>query len=105
MFRFGYDFYNNDTWEVLRPNGTRYNKKIIGEVCQLYSPPWWGELLKTIGEEFEINSVKHYSNQEYKDKWIYILEPLGDPRGWFGKYEDGQENKVKSFFHNISPLA
>jgi len=105
MFRFGYDFYNNNNHIIERPNGTRYNKKIIGEVCQLYSPPWWGELLKTIGEEFEINSVKHYSNQEYKDKWIYILEPLGDPRGWFGKYEDGQENKVKSFFHNISPLA
>jgi len=30
MFRFGYDFYNNDTWEMSRPNGTRYNKKIIG---------------------------------------------------------------------------
>jgi len=105
MFRFGYDFFDSKTHTIKRPNGTRYNKKIIGQICQLYLPPWWGELLGNVGEKFEINSVKHYSENQYKEKWIYILEPLGDPRGWFGKYEDGQENKVKSFFHNISSLA
>jgi hypothetical protein len=105
MFKFGYDFFDSKTRTIKRPNGTRYNKKIIGQICQLYLPPWWGELLGNAGEKFEINSVKHYSENQYKEKWIYILEPLGDPRGWFGKYEDGQENKVKSFFHNISSLA
>ena len=105
MFRFGYDFFDSKTHTIKRPNGTRYNKKIIGEICQLYLPPWWGELLENVGENFGIDSVKHYSENQYKEKWIYILEPMGDPRGWFGLYRDGQENKVKSFLHHISPLA
>ncbi len=105
MLRFGYDFFDSKTNTILRPNGTRYNKKIIGEICQLYLPPWWRHLLERINEDYEINSVKKFSQNQYNEKWIYILEPLGDPRGWFGLYDDGQENKVKSFLHGISPTA
>ena len=105
FLRFGYDFFDSKTSTMKRPNGARLNKQIIGETCQLYLPPWWGELLSNVGEEYEINSVKHYSQNKYKEKWIYILEPMGEPRGWFGLFRDGQENKVKSFFHHISPLA
>ena len=57
MFRFGYDFFDSKTSTMKRPNGARFNKQIIGETCQLYLPPWWGELLSNVGEEYEINSV------------------------------------------------
>ena len=66
MFRFGYDFFDSKTSTMKRPNGARFNKQIIGETCQLYLPPWWGELLSNVGEEYEINSVKHYSQNKFQ---------------------------------------
>ena len=48
MFRFGYDFCNNDKQKALRPNGVLNQENADGRVFKLHLPPWWGYLLKHI---------------------------------------------------------
>ena len=84
MFRFGYDFYNNDKQKVLLPNGVLNQENADGRVFKLYLPPWWGHLLRRINLDFEVRSVEDLSGKELTTKWIYLLEPFGDPYGWLG---------------------
>jgi len=104
MFRFGYDFYSEKDY-ILRPNGTRYRKHLNGKIFNLYLPPWWGELLNKNNITWGINSVKNITKKDYDSKWIYLLEPLGDSRGWLGGYADGTPNVIKSLTAGISPKA
>ena len=112
MFRFGYDFYNNDTWEVLRPNGVLNQENADGRVFKLYLPPWWGHLLKHINLNFEVRSVEDLSGKELTTKWVYLLEPLGDPYGWLGYEQEWLDSSdqygkkiIDSLFSGISETA
>ena len=53
------------------------------------------------GVKHRVDSPKNLEKQELKHKWIYVLDCVGDPRGWLGKYNDG-ENSIKSVFSGIS---
>jgi|TARA_Y100000034_G_scaffold11160_1_gene11710 hypothetical protein len=101
MLLFGYDFYSKKDF-ILRPNGTRYRKRIIGKIFNLYLPPWWGDLLHKNNILWGSDSVKNINKKYYDFKWVYILEPLGDARGWLGKYDDGTPNLIKSLTTGMS---
>ena len=75
MLRFGYDKWNEDTWEIIEPNGL-IGQEREPETFRLYLPPWWGELLSKVNKKYEILSVGQLSKNSYKEKWIYIIEPL-----------------------------
>ena len=102
MFRFGYDKFDEGAWQIVEPNGLIGQDK-EPEVFRLYLPPWYDEIFGRYGIPFKIQSSKslinafgEYGNED--NKWIYLLEPNGDPRGWFGQYveEDGDVNPIKS---------
>ena len=104
MFRFGYDFVS-DKKEILHTNGIINYKSAEFNVFNLYSPPWWGELLNKNNFNWSVDSVKNIIKKDYDSKWIYLLEPLGDSRGWLGGYADGTPNVIKSLTAGISPKA
>ena len=104
MLLFGYDFYSKKDF-ILRPNGTRYRKHLNGKIFNLYLPPWWGELLNKNKFNWGVDSVKNICNQYYDFKWIYIIEPLGDSRGWLGQYRDENPNVIKSLTTGMSPKS
>jgi len=107
MFRFGYDRFDEATWEVIEPNGLIGQEK-SPEVFRLYLPPWYDEIFRRYGipyriqsSESLINAFGDFGNEDHK--WIYLLEPNGDPRGWFGQYveEDGDVNPIKSLLDGV----
>tara|TARA_R100001082_G_C4356064_1_gene156948 strand:+ start:243 stop:1562 length:1320 start_codon:yes stop_codon:yes gene_type:complete len=109
MLIFGYDFYSDEDF-ILKPNGTIDREDVIGEIFQLYLPPWWGHIFEKYDSEWKSWNVQSVDNlvktqNGLINKWMYILEPMGDSRGWFGKYNDGNPNKVKNFLDGISERA
>jgi len=100
MLRFGYDKWNEDTWEIIEPNGL-IGQERKPETFRLYLPPWWGEIFKRYGFLYEIKSSEELINFNHREKWIYMLEPNGDPRGWFGKYTDENPNPIKSLLAGV----
>ena len=107
MFRFGYDKFDEGAWQIVEPNGLIGQDK-EPEVFRLYLPPWYDEIFGRYGIPFKIQSSKslinafgEYGNED--NKWIYLLEPNGDPRGWFGQYveEDGDVNPIKSLLDGV----
>jgi len=90
MFRFGYDFYEDGS--IQKPNGligqkiTEKNKD-TSNIFQLYLPPYLTEMFKKLN---------------LKNKWIYVLDCIGDPRGWLGVYKREGENSIKSLFSGVS---
>ena len=104
MLLFGYDYYDKKNF-ILRPNGTRYRKNLNGKIFNLYLPPWWGEILNKTNIPWGVDSVKNIIKKDYDFKWFYLLEPLGDSRGWLGKYADGTPNVISSLTSGISPEA
>ena len=91
MLKFGYDQFNDDTWEVIKPNGL-IGQKEIPETFRLYLPPWFGDIFSNHSVLFQVNSSKTLIKENNKDRWIYLIEPNGDPRGWFGQYTE--EDKI-----------
>lgn len=100
MLRFGYDKWNEDTWEIIEPNGLIGQEK-EPETFRLYLPPWWGEIFNRYNFLYEIKSSEELINSNHQEKWIYMLEPNGDPRGWFGKYTDENPNPIKSLLAGV----
>jgi hypothetical protein len=100
MIRIGYDKFNDSTWEIIKPNGL-IGQEDVPETYRLYLPPWYGEIFKRYKIPFEIKSSWKLIQENNKDKWIYLLEPNGDPRGWFGKFTDENPNPIKSLFAGI----
>jgi hypothetical protein len=103
MITLGYDFYTDN--EIQSPNGligqiiTEKNKDTFN-IFQLYLPPYLTEMLERFKIDFKIDSVDNIKKQNLKNKWIYVLDCIGDPRGWLGKYEDG--NSIESLFSGVS---
>ncbi len=104
MLRFGYDFVS-DKKDDLHPNGIINYKSAEFNVFNLYSPPWWGELLNKNNFIWDIYRVSSVVKEELDFKWIYIIEPSGDARGWLGKYDDGTPNVVESLTSGMSKEA
>ena len=100
MLRFGYDQWNEDTWEIIEPNGL-IGQEREPETFKLYLPPWWGRIFKRYNFLYEIKSSKELINSNHQEKWIYMIEPNGDPRGWFGQYTDGNPNPIKSLLAGV----
>jgi len=100
MLRFGYDKWNEDIWEIIEPNGL-IGQERKPETFRLYLPPWWGEIFNRYGFLYEIKSSEELINSNHREKWIYMLEPNGDPRGWFGKYTDENPNPIKSLLAGV----
>jgi|TARA_Y100000296_G_scaffold33374_1_gene38646 hypothetical protein len=101
MFRFGYDFVS-DKKEILHTNGIINYKSAEFNVFNLYSPPWWGELLNKNNFNWSVDSVKNIIKKDYDSKWIYMIEPRGDSRGWLGQYRDENPNVIKSLTAGMS---
>ncbi len=101
MLRFGYDFVS-DKKDDLHPNGIINYKSAEFNVFNLYSPPWWGELLNKNNFKWGIDKVSSVVKEELNFKWIYMIEPRGDARGWLGKYDDGTPNVIKSLTAGMS---
>ena len=105
MFRFGYDFYEDGS--IQKPNGligqkiTEKNKD-TSNIFQLYLPPYLTEMFKKFEIDFEIYSVENIKKLNLKNKWIYVLDCIGDPRGWLGVYKREGENSIKSLFSGVS---
>ncbi len=104
MLRFGYDFITEKN-EILHPNGIYNHKEAEGHAFNLYSPPWWGELLNKNKFDWSLFDVKTLPNSKLDSKWVYMLEVAGDARGWLGKYDDGTTNVVKSLTSGMSKEA
>ena len=105
MLRFGFDFINEDN-SLTEPNGIINHKDAKGQAFNLFSPPWWGDLLNVIQPlEWSLDSVDNIVKQELDSKWIYMLEVAGDSRGWLGKYSNDDENVVKSLTSGMSKTA
>jgi hypothetical protein len=104
MLRFGYDFITEKN-EILHPNGIYNHKEAEGHAFNLYSPPWWGELLNKNKFDWSLFDVKTLTNSKLDSKWVYMLEVAGDVRGWLGKYDDGTTNVVKSLTSGMSKEA
>tara|TARA_R110000796_G_scaffold78487_1_gene174968 strand:- start:7218 stop:8528 length:1311 start_codon:yes stop_codon:yes gene_type:complete len=106
MFRFGYDKFDDTKWEIVEPNGLIDQEK-EPEVFRLYLPPWYGDFFKRYDIPFKIKSseslIKGFGEFAFDSKWIYLLEPNGDPRGWFGQYteEDSDVNPIKSLLGGV----
>jgi hypothetical protein len=101
MLRFGYDFITEKN-EILHPNGIYNHKEAEGHAFNLYSPPWWGELLNKNKFDWSLFDVKTLPNSKLDSKWVYMLEVAGDARGWLGKYDDGTPNVVESLTTGMS---
>jgi len=101
MLRFGYDFVS-DKKEILHTNGIINYKSAEFNVFNLYSPPWWGELLNKNNFNWSVDSVKNIIKKDYDSKWIYMIEPRGDSRGWLGQYRDENPNVIKSLTAGMS---
>jgi|TARA_R110000824_G_scaffold69343_2_gene178769 hypothetical protein len=97
MLKFGYDQFNDDTWEIIKPNGL-VGQEEVPETYRLYLPPWYGEIFQRYEIPFQIRSSSELIQEKNKDKWLYMLEPNGDPRGWFGMFDDENPNPIKSLF-------
>jgi hypothetical protein len=102
MFRFGYDFYDDNLCKILKPNGTLDYDDATGKVFQLFLPPWWGELLNKNNFKWGTYKVSSIVKEELDSKWIYMIEPLGDSRGWLGQYRDENPNVIKSLTAGMS---
>jgi hypothetical protein len=100
MIRFGYDQFDDDTWEIIKPNGL-IGQEEVPETYRLYLPPWYGEIFIANEIPFKIRSSEQLIKENHNDKWIYLLEPNGDPRGWFGMFEDENPNPIKSLFAGV----
>ena len=100
MFIFGYDKYDNG---VLEPNGLIGQDK-YPEIFRLYLPPYYTEIFLRYNVPYKVQSsdtsIKEFDGDR---KWIYLLEPNGDPRGWFGRFveEDGDVNPIKSLLDGV----
>ena len=100
MLKFGYDQFNDDTWEVIKPNGL-IGQKEIPETFRLYLPPWFGDIFSNHSVLFQVNSSKTLIKENNKDRWIYLIETNGDPRGWFGLFRDENPNPIKSLLAGV----
>ena len=111
IFRLGYDFIDDDPDEAhiakfgtdtafFRPNGTLNYDKAVRTAFSYLLPQWIGDLVKAVGHNYRKLSIDKCCELTINDpkyagwKWIYTLEPLGDPRGWFG-YEQGWYDGTK----------
>ena len=108
MITLGYDFYKQD--KIESPNGLIGQKitdknKDTSNIFQLYLPPYLTEMFKRFKIDFKIDSVDNIKKQNLKNKWIYVLDCIGDPRGWLGKYEGEDENSIESLFSGISKVT
>jgi len=108
MITLGYDFYKQD--KIESPNGLIGQKitdknKDTSNIFQLYLPPYLTEMFKRFKIDFKIDSVDNIKKQNLKNKWIYVLDCIGDPRGWLGKYDEEDENSIKSLFSGISKVT
>jgi len=108
MITLGYDFYKQD--KIESPNGLIGQKitdknKDTSNIFQLYLPPYLTEMFKRFKIDFKIDSVDNIKKQNLKNKWVYVLDCLGDPRGWLGKYDEEDENSIKSLFSGISKVT
>ena len=105
MITLGYDFYEDGS--IQKPNGligqkiTEKNKD-TSNIFQLYLPPYLTEMFKKFEIDFEIYSVENIKKLNLKNKWIYVLDCIGDPRGWLGVYKREGENSIKSLFSGVS---
>jgi len=104
MLKFGYDFIS-DKKEILHTNGIVGYENAEGNIFNLYSPPWWGELLNKNNFIWNIDRVSLVVKEELDSKWIYMIEPRGDARGWLGNYDDGTPNVVESLTSGMSKEA
>jgi hypothetical protein len=108
MITLGYDFYTD--LEIKKPNGLNSQKitdknKGTSNIFQLYLPPYLTDMFNRFGVDFKIDSVDNLSKTNLKNKWIYVLDCIGDPRGWLGVYNPKDQNSIKSLFSGISKLA
>ena len=101
MLRFGYDFIAGK-FNILHTNGIINHEDAEGHAFNLYSPPWWGELLDKNNFDWSLFDVKTLISTKLDSKWIYMLEVAGDARGWLGKYDDGTPNVVESLTAGMS---
>ena len=104
MLKFGYDFIT-DKKTILHTNGIINYESAEFNAFNLYSPPWWGELLNKNNFTWGIDKVSLIVREELDSKWIYMIEPSGDARGWLGKYDDGTPNVVESLTSGMSKEA
>lgn len=105
MIVLGYDFHKNGSIE--KPNGLigqRINKsnRDTSGIFQLFLPPYLIEMFHKFKIDVEVDSVTNIKKKNLKQKWIYPLDCLGDPRGWLGKYKTKKYNSIKSIFSGIS---
>ena len=105
MITLGYDFYEDGS--IQKPNGligqkiTEKNKG-TSNIFQLYLPPYLTEMFKRFKIDFEVDSVDSIKKRNLKTKWVYLLDCIGDPRGWLGLYNREGENSIKSLFSGVS---
>jgi len=109
MLRFGYDFYNQKNG-IEKSNGligqkiTEKNKD-VSNIFQLDLPPYLTEIFNRFDIDFNVDSVDNIKKQNSKTKWVYVLDCIGDPRGWMGKYIPEYQNSIKSLFSGISKTS
>ena len=72
MLRFGYDKFDDDTWEIIKPNGL-IGQEEVPETYRLYLPPWYGEIFMANEIPFKIKSSEQLIKENHNDKWIYLL--------------------------------
>ena len=107
MIVLGYDFYKDSA--IQKPNGLIGQKitddnKDTSNIFQLYLPPYLIEMFDNFKIDYKADSVDNIEKMNLKHKWIYVLDALGDPRGWLGKYSK-DENSIKSVFSGVSKKA
>ena len=105
MIVLGYDFHKNGGIE--KPNGLigqRINKsnRDTSGIFQLFLPPYLIEMFHKFKIDVEVDSVTNIKKKNLKQKWIYPLDCLGDPRGWLGKYNPKKYNSIKPYGYNLS---
>ena len=92
MYKFGFDNFEDE--EIKHPN--LWSDDSSAFITHL--PSSWHELLSRAEIQFETNSVSSYHSN--REKYIYIVEPLGDPYDWLGFDENLQ--RIDFFLKNIS---
>ena len=105
MITLGYDFY--DDGSIQKPNGLIGQKisqknKSVSNIFHLFLPPYLTDMFTRFKIDFEIDSVDNIKKQNLETKWIYVLDCIGDPRGWLGVYNREGENSIKSLFSGVS---
>ena len=105
MITLGYDFY--DDGSIQKPNGLIGQKisqknKSVSNIFHLFLPPYLTDMFTRFKIDFEIDSVDNIKKQNLETKWIYVLDCIGDPRGWLGVYKREGENSIKSLFSGVS---